>query len=71
MSIADVLKDCLKQYAPSVGSIKVLGINRGIENLKNPNIQVLNDSVCTVLRSLLEPPSFGNSDMLQWYSVIK
>lgn len=33
---------------------KVLGMNIGIENLKDLNIQVLNDSVSTVLRSLLE-----------------
>lgn len=34
--------------------IKVPGMNTGIESPKDLNIQVLDDSVCTVFRSLLE-----------------
>ena len=64
MSIADVLKGRLNHsWVFSVGSVKVLGMNIGIESPKDLNSKVLDDSVCTVLSSLLEeerPPSFGD-----------
>lgn len=44
------------------GLIKILGVNMGVESPKDLHIQVLDDSVCTAWRSLLEgAPSFGNT----------
>lgn len=36
---------------PVEGLSEVVGMNIGIENPNNLNIQVLDDSVCTILRS--------------------
>lgn len=41
MSIADVFKDCIKQYVPGVDLTKVLGMNIGIANPMGLNIEVL------------------------------
>lgn len=53
MSIANVLKDCLKLCT----QCEIYWTSRqdiGIENPNNLNSQVLDGSVCTVLRSLSE-----------------
>lgn len=66
MSIADVLKDRLKHwYVPSVGSLRVEGMNIGIENLNKLNIQVLDDSVCTVIRYRRSHHPLGTGGMFQ------
>lgn len=41
VSIADVFKDCIKQYVPGVDLTKVLGMNIGIANPMGLNIEVL------------------------------